>query len=64
MFWGDNMDLPNDASILLSVINTKLRDNYANLDELCEDLDIDKSTLTQKLNLIDYVYDEKLNRFI
>ena len=64
MFWGDNMDLPNEAAILLSVINTKLRDNYANLDELCEDLDIDKSTLTQKLNLIDYVYDEKLNRFI
>ncbi|MBQ7504248.1 MAG: DUF4250 domain-containing protein [Ruminococcus sp.] len=57
------MDLPNDPMILLSVVNTKLRDYYKNLDEMCEDMNIDKDELTKKLSEIDYEYDEKLNRF-
>ncbi len=58
------MDLPNDKMILLSLINTKLRDYYKNLDELCEDMNIQKSELTEKLAEIDYVYNEELNRFV
>lgn len=58
------MDLPNDPMILLSVVNTKLRDFYKNLDELCEDMNVDKDELLQKLSAIDYKYDEKLNRFV
>lgn len=58
------MDLPNDPMILLSVVNTKLRDFYKNLDELCEDMNVDKDELLQKLSAIDYIYDEKLNRFV
>lgn len=58
------MELPNDSMILLSLINTKLRDYYKNLDELCEDLNIEKSELTEKLAAIDYEYDENLNKFI
>ena len=57
------MDLPNDPMILLSVVNTKLRDYYKNLDEMCEDMNIDKDELTKKLSEIDYEYNEKLNRF-
>ena len=58
------MDLPNDAMMLLSVVNTKLRDYYSNLDELCEDIGTNKKELIAKLKEIDYEYDEKLNRFV
>lgn len=50
--------------ILLSIINTKLRDFYSNLIELCDDLDINKNDLIDKLSLIDYYYDELINQFI
>lgn len=58
------MEIPQDSMILLSFINTKLRDFYKDLDELCEDLNVEKSELTEKLDAIDYKYDEKLNRFV
>lgn len=53
-----------DPNILLSYINTKLRDNYASLDGLVEDLDLDKEEIISILNKIDYVYNQKENRFI
>lgn len=58
------MNLPNDKMMLLSVVNTKLRDYYKDLDELCEDINEDKNGIIKKLKEIDYEYDEKLNRFI
>lgn len=53
-----------DPNILLSYINTKLRDNYSNLDELCEDLDLNKEEINTKLNNIDYYYEQKENKYI
>ena len=53
-----------DLHILLSVINTKLRDNYDNLDDLCEDLDYDKEDIIKKLSSIGYCYNKDQNRFI
>lgn len=50
--------------ILLSVINTKLRDFYSSLDNLCEDLDYDKDDIINKLSSIGYIYNEEENRFI
>ncbi len=58
------MNLPNDRMMLLSVINTKLRDNYKSLDELCEDLNENKNDIISKLKEIDYEYNEELNRFM
>ena len=58
------MELPNDSMMLLSVINTKLRDFYKNLDELCGDLSADKSEITAKLSEIGYEYNDELNRFV
>lgn len=58
------MNLPNDKMMLLSVVNTKLRDNYKNLDELCEDMNEDKNEIIKKLKEIDYEYNEELNRFM
>ena len=49
-------ELPKDPMLLLSVINTKLRDYYSNLDLLCEELQIDRKTLTKRLAEIDYEY--------
>ena len=57
------MDLPKDKMMLLSVVNMKLRDQYASLDTLCEDMDVDKVKLTADLAEIGYVYDGTLNRF-
>lgn len=50
--------------ILLSYINTKLRDYYSTLDLLCDDLNVNREELEQKLSAVDYRYDSKLNRFI
>ena len=56
--------LPGDPVILLGVINTKLRDFYTSLDALCEDMDIDRNELTEKLSVIDYTYDPGRNQFV
>lgn len=58
------MSLPQDPFILYSVINTKLRDCYASLDALCDDLGEDKSELVQKLADAGFEYDSKTNQFI
>ncbi|MBQ5398936.1 MAG: DUF4250 domain-containing protein [Ruminococcus sp.] len=58
------MDIPKDSMILLSFINTKLRDHYKSLEELCEDLNVDKAELEEKLRAVDYVYNDELNRFL
>ena len=57
-------ELPKDPMLLLSVINTKLRDYYPTLDLLCEELQIDSETLKKRLAEIDYEYDPEQNRFI
>lgn len=57
-------ELPKDPMILLSVINTKLRDYYPTLDALCQDLDIKKDELTDRLGQIDYEYMEEKNQFV
>ena len=56
--------LPNDPMMLLSYINTKLRDEYGTLDLLCDDLNVDRGELEQKLAAVDYRYDASLNRFV
>lgn len=58
------MDLPNDATMLLSFVNLKLRDCYSSLDEMCDDMSTDKSEIIGKLKTIDYEYDEQLNKFV
>ena len=55
--------LPKDPMILLSVVNTKLRDEYDSLDQLCADLDEARSELEKKLAAAGYRYSEDLNQF-
>lgn len=56
--------LPNDPVMLLSVINTKLRDYYPSLDMLCKEMDVSKEVLMEKLSMIDYEYDSNRNQFV
>lgn len=58
-----NEILPHDPFMLLSFINMKLRDGYTSLDELCSDLDIDRTTLENKLRAVGFVYDPAQNKF-
>ena len=56
--------LPQDPVILLSYVNTKLRDDYPSLDALCDDLNVEKATLEERLHAIGYDYDIQQNRFM
>lgn len=56
--------IPKDPVMLLSFVNLKLRDFYPTLDAMCEDLDIDKKELTDKLAGINYSYDCDRNQFV
>lgn len=56
--------LPQDANMLLSIINMKLRDFYGSLDALCEDLDEDKEQIQKTLSGMGYTYDGEKNQFI
>ncbi len=58
------MNIPNDPAILLSYINTKLRDEFPTLDELCKSLCVRREDIEKKLALIGYVYDENKNSFM
>ena len=55
--------LPNDPMILLSYVNTKLRDEYDSLAALCEDLDLDEAALKERRAAVGFVYDAGRNRF-
>lgn len=61
---GVQMALPKDTILLLSVINTKLRDCYSSLDALCDDLDEDKNDIITRLSAAGYEYNEDINQFI
>ena len=55
--------LPKEPVILLSYINTQLRDHYASLDELCRSLDVQKHDIATVLSEIGYSYEPSQNQF-
>lgn len=57
------MELPTDPMMLLSVINMKLRDTYASLDGLCDDLQVDKGLLIRRLRASGFEYSAEQNKF-
>lgn len=58
------MQLPKDPAILLSFINTKLRDVYPSLSALCDDLGADEEEIRKTLAAIGYEYSADKNAFI
>ncbi len=57
------MKFPKDPVMLLSVVNTALRDYYSSFDALVEDNEIDGNEIIAKLASIDYHYDADKNKF-
>lgn len=55
--------LPKDPAMLLSFVNTKLRDEFSSLDEFCNMYNCPKEDITESLKSIDYTYDDHLNQF-
>jgi hypothetical protein len=58
------MNFPKDPVMLLSVVNTALRDYYSSFDALVEDNEVDGDEILSKLASIDYHYEATLNKFI
>ncbi len=56
--------LPKDPVILLSVVNTKLRDFYSDLDDLCAGEDANQTALLETLAALNYRYDAAHNQFV
>lgn len=57
------MNIPEDPMMLYSFINTKLRDSYASLAKLCEDLDLSEQEIVKKLGSAGFEYNRELNKF-
>ncbi len=57
------MAVPQDPVILLSYLNTQLRDFYPSLDELCRSLSLDRTEIERKLAVIGYLYSPERNQF-
>ncbi len=58
------MALPKDPYMLLSVVNTKLRDDYTDLNDLCASLGEDRSQLESKLKEAGFFYNPTTNQFV
>ena len=58
------MNLPKDPVMLLSVVNTQLRDHDPTLDELASAYMVEKQDLIDRLASINYTYDADQNQFI
>ena len=56
--------MPKDPVMLLSFVNTQLRDNYNSLEELCKSYMISEKEITNKLKSINYEYNTEKNQFI
>ena len=56
-------EYPKDPAMLMSWANMKLRDCYGSLDELCDDLEIDRNEIESKLNAAGFEYNKELNKF-
>ena len=58
------MSLPKDPVMLLSVVNTKLRDYYPSLEEFAKAEGISEEEIITKLATINYLYDKNRNQFV
>ena len=57
------MNLPADNFILLSVVNTALRDKYSAFSDFCEEEGVDEVEISDRLQSIGFTYDPETNSF-
>ena len=56
--------IPRDPVILLSFVNTKLRDEFPSLSEFCAALDADEAAIRETLAALNDEYDTGRNQFV
>ena len=56
--------VPNDPMMLLSYVNTQLRDHFPNFESFCREQELDVEEIRKKLASVDYEYDPELNKFV
>lgn len=56
--------LPNDPVMLLSFINTQLRDTYESFEAFAIAYQLDAKAVKDKMRTINYEYDASVNQFI
>ena len=61
---GDTHMIPKDPVMLLSFVNTQLRDNYSSLSDLTASYGVSVQDVIDKLASIGYTYNEQQNRFV
>ena len=57
-------NLPKDNVMLLSFINTRLRDDGIDLDSFCSQFGVARADIETRLDSIGYTYNVDLNKFI
>ena len=60
----DEMALPKDPYMLLSVVNMKLRDIYPDLYSLCDDMEADSGEISEAMGKLGYEYSKAENQFV
>lgn len=58
------MTLPKEPAILLSYVNTKLRDFYSDFEEFCKAEGASPEEITASLATLDYHYNRERNQFV
>ncbi|HJC63689.1 MAG TPA: DUF4250 domain-containing protein [Candidatus Blautia merdavium] len=56
--------IPKDPVMLLSYVNTQLRDYYSSFSSFCEDKELSETEIASKLAGINYEYDAVRNQFV
>ena len=57
-------NLPKDPMMLLSFVNTRLRDDGISLDDFASQFQVERSFIEEKLDKIGYTYNNDLRKFI
>ncbi len=57
------MYIPQDPILLMSTINTLLRDQYSSLEALCEDRELDAASIRSTLEAAGFAYVPEQNQF-
>ena len=52
-----------DVHLLYSLVNTKLRNEYTDLEDLARSLDVDRAALETRLGEAGYVYNAEMRQF-
>ncbi len=57
-------NLPNDPMMLLSFVNTRLRDEGISLSDFAKEFQVEQSIIEEKLDKIGYSYNNDLRKFV